>query len=61
LGANIGRAEREAREAREDGYMTNTQIMGLQITFLTSIIGFFIFAFNPDFMESIYGWVINIT
>lgn len=57
LGTNIGIAE---REAREDGYITNPQIKGLNITLVISVIGFFVFAFNPDFMESIYGWVSNI-
>lgn len=56
LGTNIGIAE---REAREDGYITNPQIKGLNITLVVSFIGFFVFAFNPDFMESIYGWILN--
>lgn len=57
LGTNIGIAE---REAREDGYITNPQIKGLNITLVISVIGFFIFVFNPNFMESIYGWILNI-
>lgn len=48
------------REAREDGYHTNPQIKGLNISIIISLIAFFVFVFNPDFMESIYGWVSNI-
>jgi hypothetical protein len=48
------------REAKEDGYYTNPQIKGLNISIVISLIAFFVFAFNPDFMESIYGWVSNI-
>ena len=44
-------------EAREDGYFTNAQIEALYITFLLTLIGFFVFAFNPKTMEIIYNWV----
>ena len=44
-------------EAKENGYFTNAQIEALHITFLLTLISFFIFAFIPQVMEIIYIWV----
>jgi len=44
-------------EAREDRYFTNVQIEALHITFLLTLVGFFIFTFIPKVMEIIYNWV----
>jgi hypothetical protein len=35
----------------------NPQVQALHITFILSLLGFFLFAFFPSFMQSIYGWV----
>ena len=42
-------------EAKEDGYFTNAQIEALHITFLLTLVGFFVFAFIPKVMEIIYN------
>lgn len=44
-------------EAKTDGYVTNAQIEALFLTVLLTLVGFFIFAFIPNVVETIYNWV----
>ena len=50
---NLIRARLEAREMEH----ANAQTEALHLTFLVTLIGFFIFAFMPMVMEALWGWV----
>jgi hypothetical protein len=43
-------------ESREQGH-ANAQVEGLHSTLLLTLLGFFVFAFFPSTMQSVYGWV----
>ena len=50
---NLIRARLEAREAS----FANPQVEALHITTLIALLGFFIFAFVPNAIEPVYGWI----
>ena len=50
---NLIRARLEAREAN----FANPQVEALHITTLVALIAFFVFAFLPNTIEPVYGWV----
>ena len=50
---NLIRARLEAREAS----FANPQAEALHITTLIALLGFFVFAFVPNAIEPIYGWI----
>lgn len=45
------------KEARADGYKTNAQIQALLLTSIMNFIAFFVFAFMPGIMRTVYAWV----
>lgn len=57
LWLNLIRARLESREQEH----ANAQVEGLHITFLITLLGFFVFAFFPSVMQSGYGWVPYVT
>ncbi|MES2291428.1 MAG: hypothetical protein V4530_17015 [Pseudomonadota bacterium] len=50
---NLIRARLEAREAS----FANPQVEALHITTLVALLGFFLFAFVPNAIEPVYGWL----
>ena len=50
---NLIRARLEAREAS----FANPQAEALHITTLIALLGFFTFAFLPNAIEPVYGWI----
>jgi hypothetical protein len=57
LWLNLIRARLESREQEH----SNAQVEGLHITFLLTLLGFFVFALFPSVMQSGYGWVPYVT